>query len=201
MNKPNDTDLREALRRRELKRQAVEVSDDFTERLLQRIGEQDVKCRDGRAWRLAAAICAVAASIVLLVVLTHPSHQGEIAKNKTIVPTSKLPDSQTAKTIVPTPKRPDSKTPKTAKKKTIVPTPKLQNTHTPTKKQENLEYYIARLEAEMNALDDSVNAAHLEQLIAADARLQQLVKRILKDEDTQALRQLQNDSTANYINF
>lgn len=66
---------------------------------------------------------------------------------------------------------------------------------------ENLEYYIARLEAEMDALDDSVNAAHLEQLIAADVRLQQLVSRIVGKQAQQALNEILNDSTANYINF
>ena len=66
---------------------------------------------------------------------------------------------------------------------------------------DQLNEYIARLEAEMEAVDDSVRSAHLEKLIAADVRLQQLVNRIVKDEADQALREIQKDSTANYINF
>ena len=66
---------------------------------------------------------------------------------------------------------------------------------------DQLNEYIARLEAEMEAVDDSVRAAHLEKLIAADFRLQQLVNRIVKDEAEQAKNELQKDSTANYINF
>ena len=60
---------------------------------------------------------------------------------------------------------------------------------------------IARLEAEMENIDDSVSAAHLEQLIAADARLQQMVYRIIGKQTEQALNEMEKDSTANYINF
>ena len=66
---------------------------------------------------------------------------------------------------------------------------------------EDLAACIARLEAEMENIDDSVSAAHLEKLIAADARLQQLVYRIIGKQTEQALNELQKDSTANYINF
>ena len=66
---------------------------------------------------------------------------------------------------------------------------------------ENLAYYIARLEAEMENLDDSVSSARVEQLIAADVRLQQLVNRIVKGQVEQAMHELKKDSTAQYINF
>ena len=66
---------------------------------------------------------------------------------------------------------------------------------------DQLDEYIARLEAEMEALDDSVRAAHLEKLIAADDRLQRLVNSILKDDADQAMKELKKDSTANYIYF
>lgn len=66
---------------------------------------------------------------------------------------------------------------------------------------EELADCIARLEAEMESIDDSVSAAHLEQLIAADARLQQMVYRIVGKQTEQALNEIERDSTANYINF
>ena len=66
---------------------------------------------------------------------------------------------------------------------------------------ENLADCIARLEAEMANIDDSVSAAHLEKLIAADARLQQMVYRIIGKQTEQALNEMEKDSTANYINF
>ena len=66
---------------------------------------------------------------------------------------------------------------------------------------ENLANCIARLEAEMEKLDDSVSSAQVERLIAADARLQQMVNRIVGKQVEQALNELKNDSTANYVSF
>jgi hypothetical protein len=66
---------------------------------------------------------------------------------------------------------------------------------------DNLADCIARLEAEMNDLDDSVNSAQVERLIAADARLQQMVNRIVGKQVEQAMNELQKDSTANYVSF
>jgi hypothetical protein len=66
---------------------------------------------------------------------------------------------------------------------------------------DKFNYYISQLEAEMEAVDDSVRSAHLEKIIAADNRLQQLVNRIVKDDAERAFNELQKDSTANYINF
>jgi hypothetical protein len=53
----------------------------------------------------------------------------------------------------------------------------------------------------MENIDDSVRDARLEKLIAADARLQQMVNRIVGKQVEQAMNELQKDSTANYINF
>ena len=66
---------------------------------------------------------------------------------------------------------------------------------------ENLANCIARLEAEMEKLDDSVSSVQVEKLIAADARLQQMVNRIVGKQVEQELNELKNDSTANYISF
>ena len=66
---------------------------------------------------------------------------------------------------------------------------------------ESLAKCIARLEAEMENLDDSVNSEQLEKLIAADVHLQQMVNRIIGKQVEQAINEIQRDSTANYINF
>lgn len=66
---------------------------------------------------------------------------------------------------------------------------------------ESLADCIARLEAEMDGLDDSVSAEQVERLIAADARLQQMVNRIVGKQVEQAMNEMQNDSTSNYISF
>ena len=66
---------------------------------------------------------------------------------------------------------------------------------------ESLADCIARLEAEMDGLDDSVGSAQLEKLIAADARLQQMVNRIVGKQVEQATNEFKRDSTTNYISF
>ena len=66
---------------------------------------------------------------------------------------------------------------------------------------ENLANCIARLEAEMNNLDDSVSSAQVERLIAADFRLQQMVNRIVGKQAEQAMNKILHDSTANYVSF
>ena len=66
---------------------------------------------------------------------------------------------------------------------------------------DSLRYYLARLEAEMQAVNDSVAREHLEQLIATDAHLQQLVQRIVHAEVETAMYSSTEDSTANYLNF
>lgn len=66
---------------------------------------------------------------------------------------------------------------------------------------ESLADCIARLEAEMDGLDDSVGSAQLEKLIAADVRLQQMVNRIVGKQVEQAANEFKRDSTANYVSF
>ena len=66
---------------------------------------------------------------------------------------------------------------------------------------DSFDYYLARLESEMDALDDSVSLAQLEKLISADARLRQLVNRIVNGEVQQALNVAKPDSTTDYLNF
>ena len=66
---------------------------------------------------------------------------------------------------------------------------------------DSLRYYLTRLETEMQAVDDSVAREHLEQLIATDVHLQQLVQRIVHAEVETAMNAAPTDSTAGYLNF
>ena len=134
----------------------------------------------------------IAASIVLLLVF----HLGRItaeqptlaAENSVVVKNSVQPklEAVVAQTI---PAKPQ--TGKRINNPTAVSAPTA----------ENLADCIARLESEMEKLDDSVSSAQVERLIAADARLQQMVYRIVGKQAEQAMNKIQNDSTANYINF
>ena len=84
-----------------------------------------------------------------------------------------------------------------------LPTRKQANSQTvdSASEAENLANCIARLEAEMENLDDSVSSAQVERLIAADFRLQQMVNRIVGKQAEQAMNKVLNDSTANYVSF
>lgn len=66
---------------------------------------------------------------------------------------------------------------------------------------EDLANCIARLESEMEKLDDSVSSAQVERLIAADFRLQLMVNRIVGKQAEQAMNKVLNDSTTNYVSF
>ena len=120
----------------------------------------------------------------------HPSKGGESqTEHGAITPTVTTEQTVVAQvTKQPTPQTTKQPTPQTTKQ----PIP--QTT-------ESLADCIARLEAEMENLDDSVGSAQVEKLIAADARLQQMVNRIVGKQVEQAMNELQKDSTANYISF
>ena len=128
----------------------------------------------------------------------HPSKGGESqTEHGAITPTVTTEQTVVAQvTKQPTPQTTKRPTPQTTKR----PTP--QTTKQPTPQTtESLADCIARLEAEMENLDDSVSSAQVEKLIAADARLQQMVNRIVGKQVEQAINEIQNDSTANYLSF
>ena len=74
MNEQNDKDLREALRRREARRQKPQPSADFCDSVMQRIGQQDQQPKRRRLW-LYPAIGAAAAIAVLLYIAVKPIDQ------------------------------------------------------------------------------------------------------------------------------
>ena len=74
MNERNDKDLREALRRREARRQKPQPSADFCDSVMQRIGQQDLQPKHRHLW-LYPAIGAAAAIAVLLYIGVKPIGQ------------------------------------------------------------------------------------------------------------------------------
>ena len=71
MNEQNDKDLREALRRRETRRQKPQPSADFCDSVMQRIGQQNQQPKRRHVW-LYPAIGAAAAIAVLLYIGVKP---------------------------------------------------------------------------------------------------------------------------------
>ena len=74
MNEQNDKDLREALRRREARRQKPQPSADFCDSVMQRIGQQNQQPKHRRLW-LYPAIGAAAAIALLLYIGIKPIDQ------------------------------------------------------------------------------------------------------------------------------
>ena len=70
----NDKDLREALRRRETRRQKLQPSADFCDSVMQRIGQQDLQPKRRHVW-FYPAIGAAAAIALLLYISIKPIDQ------------------------------------------------------------------------------------------------------------------------------
>lgn len=151
-------------------------------------------------------MAGIAASIILLVVFhlgrstaEQPSLVAESnvtskdsvqPKHNAVTPTQRTEETVVAQAPFAEPHLPHAKT-----GRTVTSNPDAASTA------EDLADCIARLEAEMESLDDSVNSAQVERLIAADARLQQMVNRIVGKQAELAMNEIQNDSTTNYVSF
>jgi len=82
MNEWNDSELREALRRREARRPRTEVTEDFVNDVMREIEAREHHRRQEASvkrhlWRIALAALAAAASIVLVVIWTWPVTQSD----------------------------------------------------------------------------------------------------------------------------
>lgn len=203
MTTNKDTDLREALRR--MYADTPQMPTGMSERLIKRI-ETTQKPPRRRYWPYITTVLSIAASILLLIVLLPRQKNNEqptMATKEKAVPIDSAqpsfkyiaPTETTEQTIIAQ-AIPD----KFNTNKAIINEARKSKADSASAA-ENLADCIARLEAEMDALDDSVREAHLEKLIAADARLQRMVDHIVGKQAEQALNRLQNDSTANYIHF
>ena len=82
MTNYNDTDLREALRRRYS--DTPQLSADFANRLRQRIEEQTAKPKRRRVW-LYSGIAAAAASVALLIALHKPQPTIPLSKEEVTI--------------------------------------------------------------------------------------------------------------------
>ena len=206
----NNEDLfRQALQRQNDRASEMKMPHDMEQRVMKRIKSKS-KSKSTR-WLYAVSVSAIAAGILILIGFSLFMKDGVSEKQKSVMAQHK--EQQDSTVIV----EKNEQIPMMAQDKPVVAQNKnMQQTveavEQPAKLKGNdtvsavadddkLNYYISLLEAEMEAVDDSVRAAQLEKIIAADFRLQQLVNRIVKGEEERAMNELQKDSTANYINF
>ena len=75
MNEQNDKDLREALRRRETRRQKPQPSADFCDSVMQRIGQQNQQPKRRHVWLYPAIGAAAAIAILLFYIGVKPNGQ------------------------------------------------------------------------------------------------------------------------------
>lgn len=180
MNNPNDTDLREALRRREAKRPRVDVPADFLGSVMQQIADtpaaKPVAKSATKVWRMAMTVLATAASIaiVVLLVMPHDAQQGASPTGQVAVllPTNSATMTFVAQTATPIPAG-----------KPAIPTRKsktpIRKSQTKTDATDSLDYYISAVERKLAEIQDSCYEARVERLIRADDRLQRLVGRLV----------------------
>ena len=77
----NDKDLREALRRREARRQKPQPSADFCDSVMQRIGQHDQKPKHRRLWLYPAIGAAAAIAVLLLYIgIKHNDQQPDTSR-------------------------------------------------------------------------------------------------------------------------
>ena len=202
--------FRKALQRQNDLASEMKMPDDMEQRVMKRIKSKSKSSR----WLYSASIGAIAAGLLLLIGFSLFMKDGKSEKYEPIVAQHKEQQDSMVKVDekIVEEKEPmpmiAQEIPALAHNENVQQA--VKNAKQPIKENETifvaadndrLNYYISKLEAEMESVDDSVRASHLEKLIAADAHLQQLVNRIIKDETEQAWNQQQKDSTANYINF
>lgn len=180
MNKPNDTDLREALRRREAKRPRTEVPADFLDNVL-----QDIECqkRPRHTWRMALTALAAAASIALFMILSmQPEAMPEATLSHTVQKlgakdtlTKEMLTEAVSQPTAPlgravSPSRADCQSEPVG-----LPVRSSQTEKEPT---DSLDYYIAQMEAELAGVRDSCYLAQVERMVLADEALSQLMNEI-----------------------
>ena len=214
----HDELIRQALQRQNDRTAGMKMPDDMEQRVMNRIKPKKTSYH----WLYSFSIGAIAASILLLLTFHFTGKNVEPKEEPVMAQQAEQRNNATKDNVTseieqaqrlalqkekgqPTVSIPQA--PVVAQNATVNHTPTTNNhsalntKSAPNLATDQLDEYIARLEAEMEALDDSVRAAHLEKLIAADDRLQQLVNSILKDDADQAMKELKKDSTANYIYF
>jgi len=175
-----DQGLRQALQRRNEAAERMTLSEDFSDRLMERIGEQEQKPKSkSRTW-LYTLIGAAAASVVLLLTLHYlNNHEMTNVERPMVVKQTEQYRSE--------PKAMEKKEVSMAKEEKIVVAktamvnkrPKASMTDNKTSTAipatDSLDYYIDKIERELAQVDESLYIERMNKVIRADERLQRMV--------------------------
>jgi len=177
MNEQNDKDLREALRRREARRQKPRPSADFCDSVMQRIGQQDQQPKHRRQWLYPAI--GIAASLVMLLTLHHLNTREMTQIEQPVVQHQVERDSTVKAIEIETQPVIAQEKPVTDKAKTVlhrpVATTAAHKVSTAIPATDSLDYYIDKIERELAQVDESLYIERMNKIIRADERLQRMV--------------------------
>ena len=194
-----DQGLRQALQHKNEAAERMTLPDDFTDRLMQRIEQEEEKPKHRSTW-LYAAIGAVAASILLLLALHYTPNDSNTEKGTVVAqqtkqreqpskPESPSSDIQSQQTEMqpPTVNTPQNdQAPMMAQEKFggARATSASQQPHTASavhktangiSTTDSLDYYIDKIERELAHVDESLYIERMNKVIRADERLQRMV--------------------------
>lgn len=197
MNHLEDKDIREALRRKESRRQQPEEPSDFFEHVMEEISKttpptETVPMRPSSASRMRMTIIlSLAASIALILLFAWPRFGGESqeqAKNNEITDSIKTEENQYTKQITEVMSLPEESVPQHGKDSQFrenvamnetAPHTKRQDSHhvakTSSDATDSLQYYIDKIERELAQIDESLYIDRMNKVIRADERLQRMV--------------------------
>ena len=175
-----DQGLRQALQRRNEAAERKTLSEDFSDRLMERIGEQEQKPKSkSRTW-LYTLIGAAAASVVLLLTLHYiNNHEVMNVERPMVVKQTEQHRSE--------PKAMEKKEISMAKEEKIVVAKTTMvnmrqkasmtdnKTSTAIPATDSLDYYIDKIERELAQVDESLYIERMNKVIRADERLQRMV--------------------------
>ena len=175
-----DQGLRQALQHRNETTERMTLSEDFSDRLMERIGEQEQKPKSkSRTW-LYTLIGAAAASVVLLLTLHYlNNHEVTNVDQPMVVKQTEQHRSE--------PKAMEKKEVSMAKEEKIVVAKTTMvnmrqkasmtdnKTSTAIPATDSLDYYIDKIERELAQVDESLYIERMNKVIRADERLQRMV--------------------------
>lgn len=196
MNRPEHTDLREALRRLEARRPQPEVPADFCDRVMKQIAtpSKDTKARQTARRRQLWAMAA-AASITLAVVLVRPRH---IEERQTGAVAQQLPseyrtnaneteaEPATAEYTATDNVSKPSEVMATVSHRNMQKRTAAQTTTTPHElSADSMAYLAATIEEELEQISDDCYMEHLERAINSDPQLCRMISGLIDaDADT-----------------
>ena len=175
-----DQGLRQALQRRNEFAERMTLSEDFTDQLMERIGEheQKPKAKPRRTW-IYALIGAAAVSIVLL--LPFHYHNKEVTKVEQPAVVIKTEEQGSKPKAIEKEPIPITKEERTVVAQTTIISkrPKASITDNKTRTAvpaiDSLDYYIDKIERELAQVDESLYIERMNKVIRADERLQRMV--------------------------